>query len=139
MPTSVFLAMLLGPIALAVGIALLVNSTVFQALAEEFLRSHALIFLSGLLTMTAGVAMVLVHNVWTADWRVIITIVGWLAAIGGALRILWPQLAASAGHWFFARPASLIVAAVIWLAIGAVLTFYGYFRQPSAPQTGAIR
>ena len=41
--------------------------------------------------MTAGLALVLTHNVWRADWPVIITILGWLAAIGGAVRIVMPQ------------------------------------------------
>ena len=34
----------------------------------------------------AGLAIVLVHNVWTFDWRVIITILGWLAVLGGIFR-----------------------------------------------------
>jgi hypothetical protein len=139
MPTSIYLAKLIGPIALAVGIAVVVDPTAFRAMAEEFLHSHALLFLSGLLVMLGGVAMLLVHNVWTADWRVIITVLAWLTAIGGALRIVWPQLTVAAGDFFVARPAVLIVAAVIWLAAGAALTFYGYFRQPSALRTGATQ
>ena len=57
-------------------------------MAEEFLRSRALIYLSGLLTMTAGLAIVLAHNVWARDWPVLITVLGWLATIGGAVRIV---------------------------------------------------
>jgi uncharacterized membrane protein len=137
MSTSSFLAKLIGPLFLVVGIAGLVNQGAFQVVAEEALRSHALIYLSGILAMVAGVAMVLVHNVWTADWRVIITVLGWLTAIGGALRIAWPQLTVAAGDSFVTHPASLIIAALIWLAVGAVLTFYGYFHQTSALRTGA--
>ncbi len=139
MPTSIFLAKLIAPLFLVVGIAGLVNPGAFEAVAEESLRSHALIYLSGILAMVAGVAVVLVHNVWTADWRVIITVLGWLAAIGGAVRIAWPQLTVAAGDWLVARPAGLMIAAVIWLAVGAVLTFYGYVHQPSALRTGATR
>ncbi len=128
MPTSVFLAKLIGPVFLAVGIGLMVNAAVYRKLAEEFLRSHALIYLSGLLTMTAGLAVVLAHNVWAADWRIIITLLGWLAAIGGALRIVVPQQSERMGRWFMARPARLTVAAAMWLAIGALLCFFGYFR-----------
>ena len=56
-------------------------------MAGEFLESHALIFLAGLITLPAGLAIVLTHNVWTADWRVVITILGWLCVIGGIIRI----------------------------------------------------
>ena len=128
MQTSVFLAKLMGPVALAVGIAALVNAAVLRQVAEQFLASHALMYLAGLLGMVAGVAIILTHNVWVADWRVLITILGWLAAIGGALRIVVPERVESMGQWFLRHPTSMTVAAAIWLALGALLTFFGYFR-----------
>src|SRR5712691_7142264 len=126
MQTSVFLAKLIGPVFLAVGIGLLMNAVVYRKLAEEFLASTALVYLSGLLTMTAGVGVILNHNVWAADWRVLITVLGWLAAIGGAARIIVPQGTQKIGRRILASPAGLTVACVIWLAIGAVLCFFGY-------------
>ena len=129
---SLFLARLLGPLFLAIAIGVLVNGAVFRTI----LRSHALIYLTGLFAMTAGVAILLNHNVWVGDWRVLITIFGWLAAIGGAQRIIWPQWTEAAIHWFLANPTSLVVAGIIWLVIGAVLCFFGYFREPV---TGATR
>jgi len=126
MQTSIFLAKLIGPVFLAVGIGLLMNAVVYRKLAEEFLGSAALIYLSGLLTMTAGMALILNHNVWAADWRVLITVLGWLAAIGGAARIIAPQGTQKIGRRIVASPAGLTVACVIWLAIGAVLCFFGY-------------
>ena len=56
MANSVFLARLIGPVMLAVGIGVFVNGQVYRMLADEFLRSRALIYLSGLLTMTVGMA-----------------------------------------------------------------------------------
>ena len=128
MPTSIFLARLIGPLFLAVGVGLLVNTTVYRKLAEEALRSHALIYISGVLTMTAGLAIVLTHSVWTADWRVLITVLGWLATIGGAVRIVCPQRIEAIGHRMLARPAAMKVGGGVWLAVGALLCFFGYFR-----------
>ena len=78
MATSIFLARLIGPIALLAGLALVFNRTAYRAMTDEFLRSHALIVLAGVMTLAAGLAIVLTHNVWAADWRVVITILGWL-------------------------------------------------------------
>jgi hypothetical protein len=128
MTTSVFLARLIGPVCLAVGLALLLNGAVYRALAQEFLDSPALIFLSGLLTMPVGLAIVLHHNIWVADWRVLITILGWLAAIGGAVRILAPQRAAAVGRTIFANPATIHTSTGVYLVIGASLCFFGYFH-----------
>jgi hypothetical protein len=133
---SLFLARLLGPIFVAIAIGVLVNGAVFRAIAEESLRSHALIYLTGLFAITAGVAILLNHNVWVGDWRVLITLFGWIAAIGGAQRIIWPQGTEAAIRWFVVHPTSLVVAGIIWLIIGGALCFYGYRREPV---TGAIR
>src|SRR3954447_11419040 len=128
MTTSVFLARLIGPVMLVIGVAVLVNQHEFRDMAEEFLASRALLFLSGLLIMPAGLAIVLTHNVWTADWRVLITIFGWLGAIGGALRLFGPLFVVKAGHAMLAQPHFTTIAAAIWLALGLLFCFFGYLH-----------
>ena len=128
MQTSIFLAQLMGPVLLAAAIGLLLDRAGYLAMAREFLASPALIFLSGLLTMTAGVAIVLHHNVWVAGWPVLITIFGWLGAIGGAARMALPKLTRSVGETMLDKSAALTVGGAAWAAIGALLCFFGYFR-----------
>jgi uncharacterized membrane protein len=128
MGNSVFLARLIGPLMLAVGIGIFVNGAIYRMLADEFLRSRALIYLSGLLTMTAGLAIILTHNVWRADWPVIITILGWLAAIAGAVRIIAPQGTERVGRQVLKHKHGLTIAGAVWLALGAILCFFGYVR-----------
>ena len=129
MTTSIFLARLIGPFALALGLALVVQGSGFRAFAGEFMASPALIFLSGIITLPAGLAIVLTHNVWTPDWRVIITIVGWLAVVTGAIRMIFPQQAAAKARGLIAQPLIPTIGAAIWLAIGALLCFYGYYHR----------
>ena len=126
MANSTFLARLIGPLMLAVGIGVFVNGAVYRLLADEFLRSRALIYLSGLLTMTAGLAIVLTHNVWRADWPVIITILGWLLVIGGAFRIIAPQGTERVGRRVLKYPHGLTIGGVVWLGLGAILSVFGY-------------
>lgn len=128
MGNSIFLARLIGPLMLTVGIGIFVNGATYRVLADEFLRSRALIYLSGLLTMTAGLALILTHNVWRADWPVIITILGWLAAIGGAVRIIAPQGTERVGRQMLKYKHGLTIAGAVWLAVGAVLCLFGYLR-----------
>ena len=126
MANSIFLARLIGPLMLAVGIGIFVNGAVYRLLADEFLRSRALIYLSGLLLMTAGLALVLTHNVWRADWAVIITILGWLATIGGAFRIVMPQGTERVGRQLLKHKHGLTIGGIVWLAVGAILCVFGY-------------
>src|ERR1700710_2435858 len=103
MQTSVFLARLIGPVMLVVGLAVFANQRAFRDMAEEFLASPALLFLSGLLIMPTGLAIVLTHNIWAADWRVLITLFGWLNAIGGAVRLLAPAWVMRTGRAMLRR------------------------------------
>ena len=128
MQNSIFLARLIGPVALAVAIALFINRRAFAAMAEEFLQSRALLYLSGFILMPAGMAIILTHNVWVLNWRVVVTVLGWMMAIGGAIRIVFPERTQAWGRGFMRHPMGGTIAGLIWLAFGAVLTFYGYFR-----------
>ena len=128
MNTSIFLARLMGPISLVGGISLFLNAAAYKAMAQEFLRSPALIYLSGLLTMTAGLAVLLNHNLWVADWRVLITIFGWLATIGGAARIALPQQVRSLGESMLDNPTAMTIGGAIWVLIGVLFCFFGYIR-----------
>ena len=139
MQTSRFLARLIGPFLVAIGAGLLVNTDAFAAMAEEFLKSHALIFISGLLTLTAGLAIVNTHNIWAADWRVIITIFGWLGVIGGALRIVFPQLVAQIGTAMLAQRGAVVGAWIVVLLLGLWLSYLGYLDQPACTNRKGAR
>jgi uncharacterized membrane protein YczE len=128
MSNSIFIARLIGPVMLAVGIAVLADTRGFRSLADEFLASRALMFLSGLLIMPAGLAIVLSHNLWTADWRVLVTLFGWLNVIGGALRLFAPSYLIQTAHAMLRRPQFPTIAAAIWVALGLVFCLFGYLR-----------
>jgi hypothetical protein len=128
MSNSLFLARLIGPVMLVVGVAVFTNPRGFRDMAEEFLASRALMFLSGLIIMPVGVAIVLTHNIWTADWRVVITVFGWLCAIGGALRLFGPLFVVKAGHTMLRQPYFTPIAAAIWVVLGLLFCFFGYLH-----------
>jgi uncharacterized protein YjeT (DUF2065 family) len=128
MSNSLFLARLIGPVMLVVGLAVFANPRGFREMAEEFLASRALMFLSGLIIMPVGLAIVLTHNIWTADWRVAITVFGWLCAIGGALRLFGPLFVVKAGHAMLRQPYFMPIAAAIWVVLGLLFCFFGYLH-----------
>ena len=116
---------------LAIGLAVLLNHAAFRTLAEQFLHSYALIFLAGVMTLVAGLALVLAHNLWVSDWRVIITILGWLGVIGGFVRVVLPQqVEASACACSIIRPRPSRVAC--HARVGAVLSYFGYVDGAAA-------
>ena len=82
----------------------------------------------GALGFTAGLAIVLTHNVWVWGWPVIVTILGWLMMLRGAVRILVPQQLGDLGARMLRRSPNLLpIGGVVALVLGAVLCFFGNF------------
>jgi len=129
MQSHTFIARLAGPLLIIVGIGMLANLGVYQTMISEFLHSAALVYLSGVMTLLGGLAIVNVHNSWRADWPVIITILGWLMVIGGIIRIALPQVTVSLGASMYGSLTAIIVVAIVGLAIGGFLTFKGYSSE----------
>jgi hypothetical protein len=65
-----------------------------------------------MLWLAGGVALVLVHNVWTSDWRVVIALISWITILRGVLTMLWPQsIPAIGGCLIESRGTAMVVAA----------------------------
>ena len=92
MERSHFLAKLIGPVFIVGGVGMLFNTAVYRAMFERALHDHMLIYLSGILALVMGLAIVAVHNDWKWHWPLIITVIGWLALIGGVVRMIAPQV-----------------------------------------------
>jgi hypothetical protein len=128
MQTSIFLAKLMAPILLIAGIAMLVNRKELDALAQELLRSRALLFLLGLIDLAIGLAIVLTHNVWVADWRLIITLLGWLLIVRGAVRVLIPDQVKGLGAKLLKNANAVTGSLAVTTVLGLVLSYFGYAR-----------
>jgi hypothetical protein len=126
MSNSVFIARLIGPVLLVIGLAVFANQRAFREMAEEFVASRALTFLSGLIIMPIGLAVVLTHNIWAVDGRVMITLFGWANAIGGALRLAAPAYVMQTGRAMLKRRYAIPAFAAIWVVAGALFCLFGF-------------
>ena len=61
--------------------------------------------------------------------RVLITIIGWLAVVGGAIRIAVPQQTIELGRTMLTNEYTVPIVMGIYVVIGAVLTYFGYRPQ----------
>jgi len=140
MSTSKYIARLIGPLFLVMGLGMMAEANTVRALSAEFLSNLSLIYLAGMLALVAGLAIVNAHNLWVADWRVIITILGWLSVIGGVIRLLFPAQVQALGTGMIANPHAMVVGGVVMLVLGAILSWVAYedlWQQEPAPQAAA--
>ena len=129
MTTSKTIAALTGPTLVAMAAAMLLNLGSLPAMTEEISHEPVLILVSGVLLFVAGLAIVRVHNHWAADWEVLVTVLGWLAIVGGLIRMLFPIQLAAFVAGVGQRTGAMSAALVVFLLVGAFLSYKGYSRE----------
>jgi hypothetical protein len=123
---SEWIARFLGPVFIVAAIPMIVTPHRIGALNESFLGNRALVYVTGLLVLVAGLAIVNTHNLWVADWRLIITLFGWALTLGGAARVILPEPVKRVGDRMSGTPSITRIVGVLWAALGVLLAFKGY-------------
>ncbi len=129
MSTSKTIAGLIGPTLLAIGAAILLNLGSFPAMAKQIGEDPGLIFLSGVLLLVTGIAVLRVHNIWTGGWPVVVTVLGWLAVLGGIIRMFFPYRVAALAGSVGQHTGVIATAAIVPLLVGAYLSYKAYSRD----------
>jgi len=57
----------------------------------EMTDNKAFVISTGYITLLMGLVTVILHNVWVADWRIVITILGWSTLIKGIIKVGFPE------------------------------------------------
>jgi hypothetical protein len=128
METSKILARIMGPAMIIPAAGVFLNFSQYQRLYEEFSKSPSLCYLGGFMALLLGLVVLQFHNRWEAGWPVIITIMGWVSVIKGAVLIIFPAAIISMWHPYTASSTALIVSLAISCAVGIFLTIEGYWR-----------
>ena len=127
MESSMFFARLLGSYFVIVAIGVLLNLKTYQRMMEDFCKNVALIYLGGILALWFGLIVVLLHNVWVANWTVIITIFGWAGILKGAWLIMLPNTVTRFTEVYQKKTVALRIHLTVVLALGVFLMIKGYF------------
>lgn len=121
MEISIFLAQFWGWLLVITCLIFLLRK---KALLEEMFKlvedkSFALI--SGYLALILGLVTVILHNVWTADWKVVITIFGWISLVKGIARIGFPEIPQKSVSTFKNKPVLMQILLIVAILLGAWL------------------
>lgn len=130
--TSQMLARLIGPVLCAIGVGMLTSRLAYRDIGTQLVMALPLVYITGVLLLVGGLAILNAHNVWVRDWRSIITAFGWFIAAMGTFRIIAPPFASFVGGSLFAVNGFFVVVGVIFIAIGGFLSFKGYVSSPEA-------
>jgi hypothetical protein len=132
---TLFLARLIGLYCLLAAAMMLVQRDAMVASVTALVHEGPLLLLLGLVTVAAGLAMILCHNLWSGGTLpVVVTLIGWLTLIKGLMFWLLPPAIAADFYLqrlHYVRLFYLYLA--VTLLIGAYLTVAGFrpMRRPA--------
>lgn len=127
MNITLFLAQALGIYFLIVGFAFAGKEARVRTLIRKMLEDDAVLFLSGFVALILGILMVVSHNVWVMDWRVIITIIGWMALIKGFVIITFPEVTIRMSELWLRYNVVYLISWIALLGLGFFLGYHGFF------------
>ena len=128
-----FLSRLIGLYCVMVTVAMATHRQATIDAVTGILHSPSMTLILGVVALSAGLAMVLAHNLWSGGpVTVLVTVVGWGTLIKGAL-FLFLSPEAEAGFFLntFHYEQLFYLYLAIPFALGAFLTYGGF--APAAP------
>jgi hypothetical protein len=125
MEISIFLAKVIGLVCVISAAAVISRYRKNMAIEKDAVANLALAMLAGYAILILGVLIVVSHNVWVWDWRVVITIFGWLILLKGVGRLFFPD---AVKNMIEKKQHDLrfMIGEFAVLAIGLYLLYYGF-------------
>ena len=120
------LAILAGSAFFVVGLSLFINPYVSTAM-NDLVNNQGLLWVTGLVTFVMGTVMLALYNTWSKSWRVLVTIIGWLALIKGAVLMLFPQVMTL--YVNFLSNTTLTLSGIYAIVLGGLFLFLGIKRK----------
>lgn len=127
MEISHFLAKFLGLYMLLMSLPLLVTPKIVRQRYESFLNDGPVMTLAGVVTVLIGLFLILNHNIWVYDWRVIITVISWVSLAEGISIVYFPHHARSVFRRLI-QQFPMVISGIIGLGVGLYLVFMGFFQ-----------
>ena len=122
MEISIFFARLWGSFFIIFGLLFIITRQLGKTI--EMTDDKAFVISTGYITLLMGLVTVILHNVWVADWRVAITILGWSTVIKGITKIGFPEHIHKQAQRFKKKQA---LSAISILLLGAWLMWMSFY------------
>ena len=106
------------------GLSYSIQSLLWRDLVKDRLENPTWVLMWSLLFLPWGLVVVIGHNLWVANWPVIVTILGWLITLKCVAYLLFPSWANFVLKWSddFLQRYIQISGAVIAI-LGAIIVF----------------
>ncbi len=120
-----FLARVFGLYFTILSLYFLIRREAFTARVTAVLENLGTRTVTALVTLIIGILLVVSHNVWVANWSVLITLFAWLIFIKGILRLFF-DVDQKCMNWLL-KDSVFYPTAIILLLFGLFFLWMGFF------------
>ena len=121
MEITIFFARLWGSFFIIFGLLFIITRQLGKTI--EMTDNKAFVISTGYITLIMGLVTVILHQVWEANWKGVITLLGWSTLIKGIMKIGFPEQIHKQAQRFKKKQA---VSAVALLIIGSWLMWMSF-------------
>jgi len=90
-PRTVFLSRLIGLYCILVALSMMTRRETTVETVTALLQNPSMMLILGVITLAAGLAMVLAHNIWSGGALVVVvTVIGWITLLKSLLFLFLP-------------------------------------------------
>jgi len=132
LPRTLFLSKLIGLYCILIALSMMTRRQATVETVTVLLQNPSMTLILGIITLAAGLAMVLAHNIWSGGALVVVvTLVGWMALIKSLFFLfLPPEMEAGVFLRQIHYQQFFYLYAAISFVLGIYLT-YGGFKSRS--------
>ena len=138
MERSILLARILSVVYVSAALGVIFSANHYRRLPDDLFSNAGLTYLTGFMTVVAGVLVVHYHNTWTKSWPVLITMIGWGALLKGVAIIIVPQVVHRVSAALFSAWGATAFPFVA-ICFGLLFGYFGFVHQipthPPVPPT----
>jgi len=98
MDISIFLARFWGSLFIILGLSVIGKHLLGRII--QYTEDRTITIATGYITFLLGLATVVAHSIWVADWRLAVTILGWVTLLKGIEKITFPERVNKAAQKF---------------------------------------
>ncbi len=121
-------ARILGPFLTVAGAAAVLRRDDLLALIEGFQTDPALTFVTGMMLVLAGLALMAVHQRWRTPAEIALSLTIWLLTLRGVFLLFAPSVIFDLADNVMARTPLVVAAGLAAVGVGVWLTLVGYRR-----------
>jgi len=127
-PRTLFLSKLIGLYCILAALSMMTRRQVTLETVTALLQNSSMMLILGVITLAAGLAMVLAHNIWSGGaLAVVVTLVGWITLIKSLFFLfLPPQMEPEFFLVQLHYQQLFYLYGAISLALGVYLTYGGF-------------